>query len=369
MTGVRIAGFLFFLGCLPLHAAAPSPCQTAWARVPALKALEPWRTKAIAPEDFKTWDGWSSDLLLHLALVLRQDVIPRCSGELSSVADGLEMAYLRKLGLGELLAEDRPAAFRAFLATREDHPALVHKLKASTGTALDRAKQVYGWASVFRGTVVVASKPVPLDGLEATLKSVCPKACVFWDPAFLYKVLVTDHGGLAAYVPETASLVVSRSLVESATPIHRLILIHELAHAVSRGAEARGDHWDAEFAAFSGWSTKGLEPEVWANRRGDALSKAATDGFSLDPDPVIGAMKAGKKRFEGFPLGRTATRVASSGDFSEDLADAAAAYAVAPERFCFGAKPLAPGKFRWIGERLFGVKKSLTCAKAKLRKK
>ncbi len=311
--------------------------------------------------------AWSSDLLLHLVLVLQQEMAPACAElPLDALTTELQMAYLKHLGL-EVPPAERDLAFRAFLATREDHPAIAAKLKASKAkTAIGLAKAVYGTAEVYRGAMLVSSKPVSHKILDSVLKTLCPvDACAFWDKRAIYKVLVTEHGGLAAYVPETASLVLSRSLVEVNNPLHRLVIIHELAHAAARKAAIIEEAaWVPEFAAFSGWGLPDLKPEQLAASRGDILSKLSKGSpFTLLPDPVIGALDSEGKKFEGFPLGRTYARVSASGDTSEDFADAVAAYLVAPERFCFRKKPIAAGKYRWISRIIFGREKTLRCGK------
>jgi hypothetical protein len=307
-------------------------------------------------------------LILHLVLTLQQEIAPVCAElPLAALASELQGAYLKRLGLGpeRLAAPERDTAFRAFLATREDFGALKAKLSATTGkSALDFAKAVYGHGELFRGTALVASKPLSLATLETTLKRLCPNAsCPFWDSRTIYKVLVTEHGGLAAYVPETASLVLSRVLVEDASALHQLILVHELTHAaIRKTAMIEEKDWVAEFARFSGWGTPGLKAPKSLPPRNDRLTEASKSStFSLLPDPKVPRLEAPGRTFEGLPLGRTLARIEGSGDLSEDLADSVAAYVVAPERFCDGKKPIAPGKWNWIGKNVFGKAAPLKC--------
>lgn len=371
-------------------APAPEPsrlitpaCTNRWTQTKALKALDQWKGaeaifahQAVSAEARAELDVWSTDLLLHLVLLLQQEVGPACPKEvpLAALVDELEAGFLRRLGLDgtRLPVTERDTAFRAFLATREDLPALGAKLKVAKGkTALDLARAVYGHAEVFRGSVIVASQPIPKKLLDGVLKSLCPGTnCDFWDSRAIFKVLITEHGGLAAYVPETASLVLSRSLVAEDTSLHRLILSHELAHAGARKAAMVDEKdWVGEFAAFSGWGNRGLKPVILASSRNDALTRLSKkSSFSMQPDPVIRAMEGGGKKFEGFPLGRTLTRVTQSGDLAEDFADTVAAYVVVPDRFCFKQTALAPGKYAWIGRTLFGKSQTLSCKKKKRRR-
>jgi len=359
------------------------PCLARWQKAKALRALDQWSglaplvaSKPIPDTARAELAGWSTDLLLHLVLVLEQEMAPACGGlPLAAISAELQSAYLKQLGLDEsrVPPSERDSTFRAFLATREDHPALAEKLKSAKGkTALDLAKAVYGYAQMYRGSVLVATKPVPLKVIDGALKALCPvDLCPFWDKRAIYKVLVTEHGGLAAYVPETASLVLSRALLSDEHKLHRLVLIHELAHAaVRKSAMIEERAWVAEFAAFSGWGVPGLKAVTAAADRGDALGRLSKkSSFTILPDPVIPSTEAGGKRFEGFPLGRTFARVAGSGDTSEDLADSVAAYVIAPERFCYQGKPLAAGKFAWVGRQIFGREKPLACASGKGKKK
>ncbi len=358
-------------------------CLARWQKAKALRALDQWSglapltaKQAVSEPSRAELGGWSTDLLLHLVLVLEQEMAPTCPElPLSAISAELQGAYLKHLGLDErrVPAGERDTAFRAFLATREDHPALAEKLKTAQGkTALELAKSVYGYAQMYRGSVLVATQPVPLKVIDGALKALCPvDLCSFWDKRAIYKVLVTEHGGLAAYVPETASLVLSRPLLADGHKLHRLVLIHELAHAAARKVAMIEERaWVGEFTAFSGWGVPGLKAVTAAADRGDALGRLSKkSSFTLLPDPVITATEAGGKIFEGFPLGRTFARVAGSGDTSEDLADSIAAYVVAPERFCYKNKPLAPGKYAWVGRQIFGKEKPLACAPAKRSKK
>ncbi len=354
-------------------------CLGLWRKAPTLKTLEGWggltallEQKPVSEKQKLELGTWSSDLLLHLVLLLQQGLAKACAElPIDPLVAELQSAYLKQLGLDpkRFTDADRDIAFRAFMASRDDHPAIAAKLKKAKGrTALELARAVYGHAESYRGAVVVGSRAAPHKVLNAVVGELCPsQECPFWDRRVIYKVLVTEHGGLAAFVPETASLVLSRKLLADDTPLHRLVLIHELAHGAARRADLIGQTgWVVEFSAFSGWGLPDLQPVVAARNRGDRLGKLSKGSpFSLLPDPVITSVTANGKTFEGFALGRTFARVASSGDTSEDFADSVAAYVAAPERFCYKNKPIAEKKFQWIGQRVFGRTTPLHCAQVK----
>jgi hypothetical protein len=179
---------------------------------------------------------------------------------------------------------------------------------------------------------------------------------------------VTPESPLAAYIPETATLVLSSDLVEHPSLLTHVVITHELVHLAVREAwlASRKD-WAAEFASFSGWkrSAKGkLELKVQELGPGpqDELAKlSASSAFSILPDPVLGV-----KRKEGFVMAKAYRESRESQEPAEDLADHAAIYRWAPERYCYAGKVLAPKKFGWVAENIrFSdyVRPSLSCLK------
>ena len=313
---------------------------------------------------------WSSDFLVKLILEVEEEFTAACPGvaRVEKAAALLKKVYLVRLGVTPA-AGDLDRLFRGLLVTDEDRPALLKKLGAlkTKPGGLDLLKAVYGGAEEVRGVVVLGATAAAATGLGVFLDELCPggKACPFWDRAVIYKVLVTDQDGIAAYFPETSVLVVSSSLLTAPNLLTKVVCLHELAHAAERRARlVEGRDWKKAFVRFSGWtlSRKGAwtaKVEKTTTIRDDELTRLSKgSAFSLLPDPVI----KGAKGHDGFVMAKSYEESIERNDPSEDLADAIAVFHFLPARFCFQNKPLAPRKFAWVAETVYHVSAKLDCA-------
>ncbi len=323
----------------------------------------------------KTVDGWSADFVVAAALELEQRVLSHCTdAALTRLLTEIHLGYLRKVGWAEVPKE--PALlFKGLLNTGEE-TATVRERVAKLSTeqkkepALKVLAQVYGDAAVLAGVLVVGAKPLPLAPLETLVHKICgrKRPCPLWDAAFVARVAILPVNGFASYVPELASLRLSRELLEKENRLHQLVIVHELAHsAQARNKNLTGVDWRLAFAKFSewkhldaGWVTPVRATEhQWADAF-DTLSLGSS--FSVLPDPVVWAFQQEERKVDGFAFARSERETKRAGDVGEDLADHIAAYILAPERFCFRGKPTAPQKFEWVAREVFGQTQVLRCA-------
>jgi len=301
------------------------------------------------PADAATW---STDLYVREVLDLSQRHLPKCPGktDLKKRIAELQSLYLKRLGL-KRTTPDR--LFRLLIAGREDVEGL--RLAATDLHALEKKTQWIGNIPLLGATAT------GVRNFEALLASLGIARNRFWDDRVLYKITVIQRDGVAAFIPELATLVVSKSLLELPTHLNHLVLLHELAHTVEHSAFLfQGEDWKKEFAKFSGWPANfELKVETLSKIRADDLTQLSEKSpFSLLPDSVIAP--AGK---DGFVFAKAYRATKEQKDVSEDIADHIAAFALAPERFCFNEKPLAPGKYAWVKKKVFPDAEDLKCIK------
>lgn len=324
--------------------------------------------------------GWSSDLLLKVALQLDVELRGGCVPFPPFFEDltlELKRAFLERLGVPTdgVPPRDVDYLFRGLVSLKEDaarFTQVLEKAKLKKPVKRTLLKLFFHDVTELDGVVVVGNKPFPKKQFKAFLKEACPDVtnqCPFWDSRVIYKVVVTSEPGIAAYVSEVATLVLSESLFEPLNRLHKVVLLHELAHVAERSAWlVRRQAWMAEFAAFSGW--KRADSGEWSanveklpdSTRNDELTKlSATSPFSILPDPVILAKGVTGKDLDGFVLAKGYEESVRENDPAEDLADHVAVYRFAPERFCYGGKNIAPQKFQWITEKIFKKPPVLSC--------
>ena len=300
--------------------------------------------------------GWSNDLRVRVVLLLEQEFAGRCPipAVLQNVVGRLKQAHLGGLGLkvGGLSAAERDRLFRGLVILQNDVSAVRERVKILKPVKEARAvlAYLYGGVAWVRGVPVLGSGAA-LDGpaLGSRIGELCRGKCGYWDPRALYRVLIVPEEGIAAYVPETATLVLSRAIVDPPNLLHRVVLLHELAHASALMERLRtGRDWEKEFAAFSGWKqtdgkwSAAVGPS--AGSRDDELTRLSVrSAFSILPDPVI----PGKNGEDGFAIAK-AYRASLEQGPGEDFADHVAVYRWLPERFCAEARGVAPRKLAWL---------------------
>jgi hypothetical protein len=322
----------------------------------------------------KVIDGWSDDFLVAAALELEQRVLSRCSEPaLGRLLTEIQQGYLRKVGWVDT-SKETALLFKGLLNTGEESATVrerVGKLTAAQKkeSALKVLALVYGDAAILSGVLVVGAKPLPLVPLQTLVQKVCgrKKPCPLWDSASLARVAILPVSGFASYVPELASLRLSRELLEKDNRLHQLVIAHELAHsAQARSRNLTGVDWRIAFAKFSEWkrTEAGWVTPVRAteNQWADAYDNASLgSSFSVLPDPVMLSFQEEERKVDGFVFARSERETKRAGDVGEDLADHIAAYILAPERFCFRGKPVAPQKFEWVAREVFGQTQVLRC--------
>jgi hypothetical protein len=376
-----IIAFLIVGGAL--FGAAPSnecldkwknkPLAKEWLVQPAIKAfVESGSKKALVASALS---APSADFLLSSARELEQEVLSQCTHPSLVVLLGeLQKAYLAKLGVSEKAVEV-PVLFRALASTGDEFTRLtevVRKLPKGKSNASGAAwiRQVYQEAALVEGVVVVGANENALNHLKLLMQRAClPRlsSCALWDPAFLYRVSVVPGSGQAAYIPETGVLVLSADLLDRISPLRQLVIAHELAHAATRRVTAKtGEDPREVFADFSGWRkaesgwSTPLRPidGIWKD---EIASDSKNSPYSVLPDAVLVAQVRSGELLDGFVFEKTLRETQKSGDLFEDIADHIAAYIVAPQRFCYRSKPVAPRKFEWVARAIFGQKQTLTC--------
>lgn len=316
---------------------------------------------------------WGEEFIGAAALDLDQRVLSVCpDAGLSELRHELHVAYLAKLGW-KLPTKDAALLFKGLLNAGEEAKtvksavaAVAAKPGAEKKSALELLSEIYGQALLVDGVLVVGAKPLPVDAIKAIARRACKgmEVCPFWDPAFVGRVTILPVKGFAAYVPELATLRLSQDLLKQFTALRQLVSLHELAHAAQFRAKQRtGADWAQVFAAFSQWKETAGALETPARpidaKWNDELAKESIgSSFSLAPDPVFPAVG----RLDGFVFAKSERETKRAKDVGEDLADHIAAYLVAPERFCYLAKPVAPGKYAWIAKEVFGKNVKLSCA-------
>lgn len=333
----------------------------------------PYLPAPLKLESSSWFQSLSSERLLEWSLSLEQGVLVHCkdSRTVSEFVAELKGLYLSRFQIesGRFTPEDKERLFRGFILRESDIPTLkrdLTKIKSKKPTAQQLLGTAFGSAKSVRGVEVVGNTEEGEKTLESVLGEICPmtEPCRFWDSRVLYKGVVTTEPGIAAYIPEVATLVVSVSLLEKPNLLKKIILLHELTHVATRSVLLyEGKDWDEEFRLFSGWY-KNKEGE-WRAKvrkaltpREDGLTKLSQgSAFSILPDTVYVGVYDG---YDGFVLGKGYEQSLQVGP-EEDLADHVAIYKYYPERFCYQGDRIAPKKFEWISKWVFDFKPKLSC--------
>jgi hypothetical protein len=318
----------------------------------------------------------STDFLLSSALDLEQRVLKTCpDASLSALLERFQKAYLQRLGIAE---DVHPwnVVFQGLVTSGEEFNRLqkaIRALPAGYGKkgALPLLRLLFREASLENGVVVLGGTTEQKNRLRIATQKACEgfSVCPLWDPAFLLRVTILPGEAKAEYDPAIGALRVSQDLFGDLSELKQLVFVHELAHAaIWRLQQTSGDDPRERFADFSGWkkdSEKLVTPVraiegAWRDVLADA-SKGSP--FGILPDPVMPAQRIDGRFFDGFVFAKSVRETQASGDLSEDMADHIAAYVVAPGRFCYGKKPIAPQKFEWVAKSVFGLKQTLVCDK------
>lgn len=251
-------------------------------------------------------------------------------------AANAQAAYLRELGVAVSDEAARELWFRGLAVPSAEREALRARLPRPLPADARRGlAALYGSAQTWRGLLVIAPKNTAviaaLDRLHGRL---CRKNCPFFDPKYLTRITVTGAAGLAAYLPETESLVLSRELLEKPDALHDFVVIHELAHVAALGR---------------GWRAKPVVTHPRWHALDDELTRLSTGSpYSLLPDGYAFADQAR----DGVVVRRGWEAAKTRGDEEEILADTIAAYFVVPERFCREETAVAPRAWRWLHEKV-----------------
>lgn len=352
----------------------------AWAApvfgAPAHDCIARWRSGPLGAAAFSNpaIEKWGADFQVSAALDLEQRVLSVCeSPVLRDRLEAIQRAYLKRLGW--TTPHPQPGLlFKGLLNTEDETTAVQERLAkipatARNESALNVLARVYGDAALVNGVLVVGAKPLPVRAIEALAQKACGRMqpCGLWDPAFLGRVALLPTGGFASYVPELASLRLSRELLDKHSSLHTLVMVHELAHAAEwRARQKLGEEWRPVFAKFSHWEKKdgALEnpvrpaPGKW---RDELAVQSEGSSYSLLPDPPMPAFTRKEMPVDGFVFARSDRETRKSSDVGEDLADHVAAYVVAPHRFCFEGKPVAPRKYAWVAKYVFAQDLKLNC--------
>lgn len=339
------------------------------------KVLETTKTS----KEFRDVLGtWSADLLLKIALQLEGEFSSICAGnpKMDLTLRELKRAYLGKLGLGEkdFSEKELDTFFRTCIAVREDQATLIKRvaeLKKANVKGLKLLQSIYGSAFMEKGIAIVAEKGFKTGKVTALLEEFCPGfPCLFWSPTALSKLVVTQERGVAAFLPEVSTLVVSSEILNEPNMLMKIIFLHELAHVAEKNAwNTQSRDWKAEFAFFSGW--KKNPNGTWSTKadklplsRQDLLTELSKGSlYSILPDDVYVGVGEKKKSLDGFVFAKSYTESLKRENPSEDLADAIAVFFYMPTRFCLEGKPFAPEKYRWISLNVFPGSTPMSCQK------
>ncbi len=316
--------------------------------------------------------GWSADFLLTASLEVEQKYLSARNGAYwRKTLQGLQQAYLKKVGW-EGSDRDPKWLFKGLLNTADESMALARVYQSwphekRERSTLEVLADLYGAAKIVSGVLVVGSSDTEV--LEKWVHQICPKhPCKFWNSSYISRVSLFPVHSVAHYVPELTVLRLSQGLLKQGSALAPVVFAHELAHIAQAQAEVRGEDWRKEFARFSGWErtasgwTTPVQPV--AQDWNDVYHRdASLEGFTLLPDPVLFPLAGPAQKADGFVFAHAVRETIKTGDVAEDFADHIAAYIFAPSRFCFQGKPIAERKYAWVAQRVFGVKKTLNCAK------
>lgn len=306
--------------------------------------------------------SWSSDQLIAAVIALEQKISIGCRSEADTLRKSLQEKYLALLSAVPARTEDIDLFFRAFLVPRPEFEKLRPRLQRLKPRRLPDVEKAFGKLSQLRDVVVLGAGDTA--AIISAVELLCgpAKDCSFWNRQTIFRVIMTQNPGVAAYIPEIATLVLSHSLLQADNRLNQFVLVHELAHVWIQDQKLGGIDRISEFALFSGWTQTGNKWSasgtnvlgVWI----DALvALSSASAFSILPDAVIGSVETG---MDGFVTQRALRESLARNDPSEDLADHIAAFFTMPSRFCWKEKSLAPRKLAWL-EKVFKRRASVTC--------
>lgn len=307
--------------------------------------------------------SWSSDLLLRIYAQIDSEFLYVCPKAISleKTRDLVGRQYLASLGIGseKMTAAEIQTLVHGLVILKEDLGAVqakVKKLKPGL-KGLTLLRKVFGSAESLDGVAIVSGQKISLAKIKALLREFCgeEKLCPFWHPSSLWKVVLTEERGIASYVPEIRTLVLSSELVEEPNLLMKVVVLHELAHSAESYAwNLTREKWVDVFREFSGWNKteKGWDVPVkkMEKPRSDLLTELSKGAlYSILPDDIY-VPKDNTK--EGFVFSKSYVESKKRDDPSEDLADSISAYKLAPNRFCLEGKLALPRKAGWIHQNV-----------------
>lgn len=314
-------------------------------------------TKALR-ESLKTW---SSDLLLRIYSQIESEFLFLCpeATPMERTKLFLGRLYLSSLGIAaeKMEASEVKVLVHGLVMLKEDLPVVISKIKKVKSHGMPLLKKLYGHAETVLDVVVVSEKKIPSKEIQSFLKEICDpaqKTCLFWHSSSLWKVVLTEERGVASYVPEIRTLVLSQELVTEPNLLMKVVVLHELAHVADAAAwNLLREKWSESFSRFSGWKKVNqrwlLEAKKFPPVHQDLLTELSKGAhYSILPDDTY---VPGKE--EGFVFGKSYLDSLKRDDPSEDFADSVAAFHFAPQRFCPKGKLALSQKANWIRAHLY----------------
>lgn len=303
-------------------------------------------------DDLSKLDSWSPDLITRIVVELRGPYLGHCEDpKLEEKANRLEGIYLKKLLGVEIKEKERGRLFRGLLTLKDDFERTTIKLKKEKIEikSFNDLKKLYGSVGEYKGVVIVSESSTDFAELIKFFDEVSEKAhrpSLLVDSSALFKILVTNATGVAAYIPEVAILVLSKDLLQDMNALKKLVILHELGHIAEYSAWNRERFdWKAEFTTLTGWENRGAKWEIPVAKKkrteNDILTTLSPGSpYSILPDDRVWSVK-GKQGVGGLVFAKSYSESMKRNDPSEDLADVIAAYYIAPERFCEKKKDFA----------------------------
>ena len=321
------------------------------------KAKVPFLGKSPVEDIISTW---GSDRILQTVIDLEQSEPCRTDPQSIAIKRILQSAFLKPLDALPDDPKNIDLFFRAFMVPFAEYQKLALKLKIKKPRKPTDLAPAFGHYRLVRGVLVIGAKHV--SQLERDLKNLCPMEgeCPFWNPQVLFRVVVTKTPGVAAYIPNIATLLISYDLISINNKLMRFVLVHELAHVWLRGQEIKGVDNLNGFGRFSGWKGDFLSPPkitvvgAWTD---SLVSLSANSPYSIVPD---GVTRNADETLDGFITERGFRKSIERHDISEDFADHLAGFFIMPSRFCWKNRPMAEKKLNWL-EGHFGKQPEAHC--------
>ncbi len=290
---------------------------------------------------------WSHDFIVKTIINIQKREF--CTKE---EVDFLKSIYLHRLSISVNNKEETDFLFRAFIMPEYEALKIKKIIFKQNKSGKDIASAVFGKVSEINGVVVINPSNLSPKNLIDTLSFLCTgNECPFWNNKVLYKLIIIDKD-IASFIPETATLVLSKDIVSDEKIDNKIIIAHELCHIAIEYNKLKQIDWLKTFNKFSGWHLKKKMKVV----------KFKDKRFSrTDLNNAILRVEIDGKKFDGFVFEKSYINSLKRNDTSEDLADHVAAFIYAPQRFCFGSIPIAPEKYKWISHEIFGKKETLSC--------